>query len=93
MASERVISSRFAHRSTALIVSDGSRTLISGSTSAVGRPFFDWTVFGMADPLLNRVIVAYIRQSIVRHKWVRDTARSTRCIMALDAGPRLKRGA
>jgi hypothetical protein len=68
MASERVISSRFAHRSIALIVSVGSRTLINGSTSAVGRPILDWTIFGMADPLLNRIIIGYIRQSIVRHK-------------------------
>jgi hypothetical protein len=55
IASERVISSRFAHRSMALIVSGGSRTLINGSASVVRRPFLDWTVFGMTDPLLNRV--------------------------------------
>jgi hypothetical protein len=63
IASERVISSRFGHRSMALIVSDGSRTRINGSASVVVRPFLDWTVFGMADKLLSRVFGGYIPAS------------------------------
>jgi hypothetical protein len=47
----------------ALIVSGGSRTLINGSASVVGRPFLDWTVFGMADKLLSRVFGGYIPAS------------------------------
>ena len=45
IASGRVISLRFAHRSMALIVSVGSRTLINGPAFVPGRAFLDWTVF------------------------------------------------
>jgi hypothetical protein len=38
-----------------LIVSVGSRTVINGSALIPGRAFLDWTVFGIADPLLNCV--------------------------------------
>jgi hypothetical protein len=69
IASGRVISLRFAHRSMALIVSVGSRTLINGPAFVPGQAFLDWTVFfGIADPLLNRVFEGYIRQPIVPHK-------------------------
>ena len=67
-----MISLRFAHRSMALIVSVGSRTLINGPGFVPSRAFLDWTVFGIADPLLNRVFEGRI-QPIVWHK--RNTRR------------------
>ena len=76
IASGRAISLRFAHRSMALIVSVGSRTLINGPAFVPGQAFLDWTVFfGIADPLLNRVFEGYIRQPIVRHKRSSDYRR------------------
>jgi hypothetical protein len=87
IASGRVISLRFAHRSMALIVSVGSRTLINGPAFVPGRAFLDWTVFGIADPLLNRVFEGYIRQPIVWHKRSSEYRRVDLSEVHYDARP------